>query len=216
MWKRRSFPCPHGEGLAAADLTGDGRPDVIIGGRWYEHPGNALEGEWKEHLYMPARRFETGWTGGDVTACAADLNRDGRLEIILTPAEGKGSFSWFESPEDPRSGFWREHIVEAAMDHAHALAAADMDKDGHIDLVVAKMHQAIAPQEVAWFRNPGRGKGWRKEVISTRGSHNIVIVDIGGNGRPDVFGANWNDRSPTGGALDLWLNEGPKRTPATK
>jgi hypothetical protein len=44
-------------------------------------------------------------------------------------------------------------------------------------------------------------------VISTRGSHNIVLVDIGSNGRLDIFGANWNNNSATRGALDLWLNE---------
>jgi hypothetical protein len=83
-----------------------------------------------------------------------------------------------------------------------------VDGDGWADLVVAKMHQATPPQEVRVYYNQGRGRGWTKQVVATTGSHNIVLVDVGSNGRLDIFGANWNDQSPTGGALELWRQGG--------
>jgi hypothetical protein len=205
-WRHRTFPCPHGEGLKLADLNGDGRPDVVIGGRWYENPGDPLVGEWTEHLYIDTEEFDAHWTKGDVVVQAGDLNGDGRVEIVISPSEGVGRLSWFEAP-DPNSRTWREHVIEETLDHAHGLGVADMDGDGALDIVVSKMHQASPPQEVSVYRNQGGGKAWRKQVVSTRGSHNIVLVDIGRTGRMDIFGANWNNRAPTGGALDLWLNE---------
>ena len=46
-----------------------------------------------------------------------------------------------------------------------------------------------------------------KLVIATRGSHAIGLVDIGQTGKLDLFGANWNNNSPTGGAIELWINQ---------
>jgi hypothetical protein len=206
-WVHRVFDCPHGEGLKLADLNGNGRPDVIIGGRWYENPGDVLCGTWIEHPIMPTARFDRNWTKGDVAVEASDLNGNGRIDIVLAPAEGSGHLSWFEAPPDPTGPDWVEHVLDPTLDHAHGLGIADMDRNGHSDIVVAKMHQATPPQEVCIYRNQGGAGAWVKQVISTSGSHNIVLVDIGRNGRIDVFGANWNNRSSTHGAIELWINQ---------
>jgi hypothetical protein len=203
-----SFPCPHGEGLEVADVDGDGRPDVVIGGRWYRNPGDPRAGEWTEHPYVPEERFAAGWPNGDVVVQAGDVNGDGRPEIVLTPSEGKGYVSWFAPPGDPREPNWTEHVV-AEVDYTHGLALGDVDGDGRLDLVVAKMHQASAPQEVRVYRNLGGGERWATQVLATTGSHNIVLADLTGDGRLSVFGANWTNGSPTHGALEVWINERP-------
>ena len=200
-WERVTFPCPHGEGLKVADVNGDGRPDVIIGGRWYENPGDILTGEWTEHLYMPEEHFDQSWTDGDVVVEAGDLTGNGLLDIVLSPAEGTGLLAWYEAPN------WTEHILEPKHDHAHGLALGDMDGSGGLDIVVANMHQATSPQEVAVYRNQGHGRGWVKHVVATTGSHNIALADIGSTGTLDIYGANWNNRASTGGAIELWKNE---------
>jgi hypothetical protein len=207
-WHHRTLPCPHGEGLQVADLNGNGRMDVVIGGRWYENPGDVLGGEWVEHLYMPSERFGRQWTHGDVVVRAGDLTGDGRLEIVLSPAEGSGRLSWFSTPRDPTEANWVEQVIDPGLDHAHGLRLGDMDGDGALDIVVAKMHQATAPQEVAVYLNRGHGAAWDKHVVATSGSHNIALVDVGNTGRLDIYGANWNNRAPTGGAIELWLNQG--------
>jgi len=204
-WSHRTAACPHGEGLAAADLDADGHPDVVIGGRWYRNPG-AAGSAWQEHAYIDPAAFDQGWTNGDVVAAVGDIDGDGRPDIVLSPAEGKGRLSWFAAPPDPRRTNWTEQVIQADSDYMHGLRLGDLDGDGRLDVVAAKMHQASAPQEVAVFWNRGGGRPWPKQVVSARGSHNIVLVDVAADGAIDIFGANWNNKAAAGAPLELWRN----------
>ena len=104
--------------------------------------------------------------------------------------------SWFESTGDPRRP-WREHVVADGVECVwHSLALADMDGGGDLDIVTAMMHQGRPPQEVCIYHNLGGGASWRKQVVSTGGSHNIVVADVSGNGRPDIYGCNLEHQGP--------------------
>ncbi|MBK8151328.1 MAG: VCBS repeat-containing protein [Acidobacteria bacterium] len=118
-----------------------------------------------------------------------DINADGRVDIVMSPAEPAGQkyrISWFEGPVDPRS-VWIEHVVEDNVESAHHfVGVADFDKDGKVDIATATMHQGLAPTEIGVYLNHGAGKGWTKKVLATSGSHNMRIVDIDGDGDPDL------------------------------
>lgn len=210
-WQHRTLDCPLGEGLAVADLDRDGDPDILTGNRWYENSGDALRGPWTEHVIAAA------FSHPDVVPAAADINRDGRLDIVLMPAEKRGQryrAAWFEAPADPRQGNWTEHLIEADLEAVHhALAVADMDRDGDLDIVTAEMHQGEDPDEVKIYLNlDGKGHRWRKQVVATTGSHNIRVVDTGRKGALDIFGANWS----TSSQVDLWVNQSAASKPGER
>jgi hypothetical protein len=200
-WSGREVACPHGEGIQLCDIDRDGDLDVVIGARWYENTGDILQGPWTEHVYS------TSWTHPDTEVQCRDLNNDGRVDIVLTPAELKGHryrIAWFEAPEDAKHPDWPEHIIEADQETiVHALGVADMDLDGKPDVVVAEMHQGDDPDEVRVYLNQGGGLTWQREVLSTKGSHDIVLADIGADGDMDIVGANHAGNIQ---AVHLWEN----------
>ncbi len=203
-WSSREITCPDGEGLKLADLNRDGRPDIVLGGRWHENRGEILKGAWREHV------FTTAWTHADCKVDVGDFNGDGRLDVVLTPAEfrgGKYRIAWYEAPADPASPQWPEHVIEASIETVvHGLAVADVNGDGRADVVAARMHQGDSPQEASVYVNAEAGRKWTKLVVSTKGSHNIVAADIDGDARPDILGANHGGPFQP---VEVWMNRLP-------
>jgi len=71
-WQHHTLECPHGEGLALADLDRDGDLDILIGGCWFENPGR-IATDWPKHVVA---------TTGSHDILTGDFNGDGRPDIL--------------------------------------------------------------------------------------------------------------------------------------
>ncbi len=195
-WTKTQLDCSSGEGIALTDIDRDNDLDIVINGQWFENQGK----QWKKHSYA-------NWHPNS-TVEAADINKDGITDVVLSPAELKNNhyrLSWFEVPKDPANDNWVEHIIVKQIECViHGLQVADINNDGAIDVVYSEMHQGADPDEVVVMINQASGSKWKKGVVSTKGSHYIQIGDIDGDGDIDLMGANWSGPYQP---IELWLNE---------
>jgi VCBS repeat protein len=160
-------------GAAALDINEDGLLDVVLTGVWFENPGGLANNPDKP---WPAHDFPGG--GHDIVA--ADVNRDGRLDIVTYRGE---AVSWF----DPAAGMKRTDVGEGEENHGGIApnGVADLDGDGDLDIVIPAY----------WFENPGRGMGewprhpWPHKAVpkaSYGTSMRSWIVDLNGDGHNDI------------------------------
>jgi len=184
-----------GEGIALADMDGDGDLDLVFGGSWLENSGFANGARpWRVHPISPKWHSET-------RVVVADMNKDGKPDVVLSVSEGKGALSWFESPKDPRSGAWFEHPIDMeVLTGTHSLQVADFDGDGNLDVLAAEMHTSRKKRVLVYLN---RGGTFEPIVLSRAGSHNMRIGDIDVDGDIDIVGKNY---AGSGRVVEIWEN----------
>ncbi len=197
-WTRVVLSTRPDEGLDLADMDGDGDLDAVISGHWLENPlpgGQPGVVSWPEHV------IATDWPMA-VRIHVADLDADGRPDVLYAASESTGErLSWYGTA-DPVNGPWLEHPIAAVSDYTHTLEAADMDLDGDLDVVTAEMHQSVDPDNVIIYHNEGDGLVWAPQIVATTGSHNMIVTDLDNDGDYDLIGAN-HAQIP----LEMWRNE---------
>ncbi len=150
---RTLLPETMGGGVAIADVDGDGDMDLLFvdGDAWPDAPAGTPRGQGVE-LFLNERaadgtvRFRRATQTGmesprqAMGIAVADLNGDGRPEILETGVEGLRLFVAEPSAAGaaPR---WRDATRESGLDAdtgwSTAAGFADIDRDGRLDLVVA-------------------------------------------------------------------------------
>ena len=179
-----------------ADFDGDGRLDfaALISQEWEEvhlflNQGN---GRFRGTIVWGSTNEDYGSSGLDV----ADMNRDGRPDLIYTNGDGfdyagYGVRSWhgIQWLENLGSGKFRFHRV-ADMPGAYAPCAADLNGDGHLDLVaVSGFADWEDPASVSLmaFMADGAG-GFTRVPLANRPTQLVTaaVGDLDGDGVPEI------------------------------
>jgi hypothetical protein len=133
----------------------------------------------------------------------ADLNADGRLDVVVTEENGlvdDASTIWWEQPVDVFTGTWTAHTV-VIQGTTNSLDVADLDQDGDIDVILAE-HRGS--RKLAVWSNDGIG-GLTEHVVSSGIESHLGArtVDLDGDGDLDIVSIAWDAFQN----VHLWRND---------
>lgn len=206
--------------IAVADVNGDGSPDLLVTDACYDTGCAAgavstLLGR-GDGTFKAARNYGSG--GQDANAiAAADLKRDGKLDLVVVSA----CLSEPDCPSgavgvllgDGHGKFSKAVTYGSGGRNPYSVAIADVNGDGRPDLVVANVYASSSATKGSIGVLLGKGDGtFRPAMSSDSGAVNadsVKIADVNRDGIPDLVVANeCSSTDCTSGTVSVLLGKG--------
>ena len=169
------------ESAGIFDVDGDGIPDIVSGGFWYQGPDFK-----KQHKIGNIKAVDEYYD--DFSTIPLDIDGDGHLDYITGGWWGE-TLRWRQNPGDPGKE-WPEHII-ATTGNIETTRAWDVDGDGELEIVPNTPNSPLVVYKLIRDKE-GKGTGQfaaHKLKISGRDNdaqgHGLGFGDLTGNGRGD-------------------------------
>ncbi len=175
------LPSHHARQVLLADLDGDGRDEIVFAG------GDQVWIYWNDHgTFSPQRRTILAADGCTTLLCAgavrveaADVDGDGRNELLVATVEGV----------EIRSSRDVQTVSKLlSLPNATWVCAADLDGDGRPELIASKYEDRVSyDTQSAIFWNGPKGFSERVTWLDTAGAMGCTAGDVDADGRNEVI-----------------------------
>jgi len=194
-----TLPTGNGPGqVVIADFDGDGKPDLAVnnGGdhNIYIYRNISTNGTLTAGSFAPPVILPLG-TGGENKMVAADIDGDGRPDLVLVDYNGSQVMVLQNlcTPGIITTNSFGPRVSFAVGSYPRGVAVRDLDGDGKPDIVVANW----GSNSISVLRNirtvgsiTTNSFAPAVQFASGADCQDVVIADLDGDGKPDVMTAN--------------------------
>jgi hypothetical protein len=187
----------HPRSIVAADVNGDGKPDLIVT-NLSGHSVGVLLGN-GDGTFQAQRTFAVGTSQSyPMSVAVMDVNGDGKQDLVVANDSFTGTVSVLLGNGN---GTFQPQQLFAAGTDPYSVAVADVNGDGKQDLVVANNG---AGSSVSVLLGNGNGTFQSQKNFATDPYPRCVVVtDVNGDGKLDIVTANYSSND-----LSLLLGNG--------
>jgi len=183
--------------VETGDLDNDGFLDILVPNEhadsviYWINPGREIftnPQALSPHVVHVGKRLEGERSAGVNDVRAADVNGDGKLDIV-TANLGPSTISIFSGNGD--GSFQKDTLLDGGKDCAF-LGVGDLNGDGKLDIIVTHWTGDF----MSVFVNEGNG-GFlpRADYKTGLGNYGVTLCDLNSDGKLDAVTANYRERS---------------------
>ena len=193
----------YADSIAVADLNGDGNPDLVVANCGANANANCAGASGNvavllgngDGTFQTAVPYHLGGGGfGSTSVAVADVNGDSKLDLVVAGGcNGGGCVGVLLGNGD---GTFQSELTPSGSGGISALwlAVADLNGDGHSDVVVANQCADNTCTSSSVGVLLGKGDGTFQTVVAYDPgglySDGVEIADVNGDGKPDLVVVN--------------------------
>jgi len=172
-------------GVQVMDWDGDGRDEILTasfeGIHLFQSAGRGSDLRWTKTRLAEGDQVSRPRRGSSEIGVGRVHGR--RFLATIEPWHGEQVVVYIPGKHGE---LWSRHVIDDSFRDGHALAVADLNGDGHDEIVTGYRGQGTSLY--VYYPADSTGTRWERQKLDDgMAASGVVIADLNGDGRPDII-----------------------------